>query len=83
MSVHKEITKHVNNQHQTVKTFFELDEKREAEIEKVVAKAKAGEEFTTAEINKITEKINELAKIGITPQRKYVTPSMVLEYVSK
>ena len=81
MSVHKEITKHANKQHQTVKAFFELDEQREAVIEKVVAKAQAQEPFSTDEINDITEKINELAKSGITPQRKYITPTMVLDYV--
>ncbi len=83
LSVHKAITKHANNQHETVKAFLHLEEQREAEIEAVVQTAKAGEAFSTESINEITKKMNELAKIGITPQRKLVTADMVLEYIEK
>lgn len=83
MSVHKAITNHVNQQHQIIKTFLELDEKREVAIEKVLKKAKAGKDFTTKKINLITDEINELRKSGLTPERKYVLHEMVLDYVSK
>lgn len=83
MSVHKAITKHLQKQHETITAFLALDEEREEAIEKVIAQAKANEAFSTAEINQITEKINNLAKSGVTPTRKYVTPEMVLEYINK
>lgn len=83
MSVHEAITEHVSKQHEMVKAFSQLDAKREVAIERVIAKAKAGEQFDTTEINTITEKINELSKGGLTPKRKLVSPEMVLDYVEK
>lgn len=83
MSVHKAITKHLQKQHETITAFLALDEQREEAIEKAIAQAKVNKPFSTAEINQITEKINNLAKGGITPMRKYVTPEMVVEYINK
>lgn len=83
MCVHKAITKHLQKQNETIKTFYKLDQQREEAIENVIALAKANKPFSTDEINRITEKINELAQSGITPTRKYVTPAMVIEYVNK
>lgn len=83
MCVHKAITKHLQKQNQTIRAFLTLDQSREEAIEKAIALAKANKPFSTDEINRITEKINELALSGTTPTRKYVTPEMVMEYVNK
>lgn len=86
MSVHHEISKHSENQHYIVKRFTELDQQREAYIEKAVQKCKNGEPFITDEINAITKEMNELGKKGIVtslPVRQQVTVEMVKEYVGK
>lgn len=83
MSVHKEITKHSSNQHQRVKQFMELDQQRELYIEKAVSACKNNEDFSVESINQITSKINEMARMGIVPQRKLVTKQMVMDYVEK
>lgn len=83
MSVHKEITEHVNNANKRIKDFLALDQQRELYIEEAVELCKHGKEFTTAKINEVTNKINELARQGIVPARKTVTPDMVKEYVNK
>ncbi|WP_141433999.1 YpbS family protein [Bacillus sp. 03113] len=83
MSVHIAITKHAQKQNTIIREFIYLDQKREEYIEEVISQCKNGETFTTEKINQVTLKINELAKSGKTPQRKYVTIDMVQEYVNK
>jgi hypothetical protein len=83
MSVHKAITQHVNKQNHRITDFLVLDQKREEYIGEAVHLCKQGKEFTTNKINQVTNQINELAKQGIVPTRKLVTPDMVLEYVLK
>lgn len=83
MSVHRAITAHANRQHRIVRSFIALDEQREEAIERAIAQAKRGEEVSVSEINEITAKMNELAKQGIVPRRKFVTVDMVLDYVNK
>ncbi|MDP4084761.1 MAG: YpbS family protein [Bacillota bacterium] len=83
MSVHNEITKHVNKQNQRINDFLTLDTKREEYISEAVELCKEGKEFTTDKINEVTNKINELAKKGIVPTRRLVTTDMVREYVLK
>ncbi|GGE56745.1 DUF2533 family protein [Priestia taiwanensis] len=83
-NVHEAISKHSQAQHQIVKRFVELEYRREDAIEAAVAKCKNGEEFSIGNINVITEEMNELARTtGIVPVRKYVTPEMVQEYVTR
>lgn len=81
--VHQAITAHSKKQHALIRTFVELDAKREAYIEEAVALCQRGEPFSVHNINEVTKQINELAKNGIVPQRKYVTVDMVKEYVQK
>lgn len=83
MSVHKEISQHSNRQHQRVKAFAELDMMRESYIEEAVSLCKAGKAFTVDKINEVTKQINEMARQGIVPTRKIVTPEMVQEYVER
>lgn len=83
MSVHHEITKHSQKQHSIVKEFIELDQQRESYIEEAINNCKANLPFSVDNINKTTMKINELAKNGIIPIRKLVTPEMVSDYVKK
>ncbi|MFD2679225.1 YpbS family protein [Bacillus seohaeanensis] len=83
MSVHKEISAHSTKQHQIAKQFWALDQQRELYIEEAVSLCKEGKEFTTDSINLISKRINELAKNGVAPTRKFVTPEMVHEYVQK
>lgn len=83
MSVHKAISKHSNNQHQRVKTFAQLDMAREQYIEEAVSLCKEGKTFSVEKINEVTKRINELARQGIVPTRKIVTPEMVHEYVNR
>jgi hypothetical protein len=83
-NVHEAISKHSQAQHTVVKTFVELEYRREDAIDAAVAKCKNGEPFSIDSINLITRKMNELARTeGIVPQRKYVTPEMVQEYVTR
>jgi len=81
--VHQAITKHSNRQHQLVKTFVQLEGQREAYIEEAVQRCKEGLPFTVEGINQVTDEINALAKNGIVPTRKRVTPEMVKEYVAR
>ncbi len=83
MSVHKEISAHVSKQNKIITEFLALDEKREAYIEEAALNCKSGKLFTPDKINKVTTQINELAKQGIIPTRKYVTSKMIEEYVQK
>lgn len=83
MSVHNDITTHVNKQNKRITDFVALDRKRELYIEEAVELCKQGKEFSTDKINVVTNTINELAKQGIVPSRKNVTAEMVREYVRK
>ncbi|WP_027409180.1 YpbS family protein [Anoxybacteroides tepidamans] len=81
--VHQAITAHSNKQHALVKQFLQLDAKRERYIEEAVHHCQNGQPFTVENINEVTKQINELARQGIVPQRKYVTVDMVKEYVER
>ncbi|MCQ6281153.1 YpbS family protein [Bacillus sp. EB600] len=83
MSVHKDITTHVNKQNKRITDFLTLDRKRELYIEEAVELCKQGKAFSIDKINAVTNTINELAKQGIVPSRKSVTSEMVREYVRK
>jgi hypothetical protein len=83
MSVHKEITTHVNQANKRITDFLTLDQKREFYIEEAVELCKQGKAFSTEKINEVTNQINELAKQGIVPARKNVTIEMVREYVNR
>ncbi|MFS0823030.1 YpbS family protein [Bacillus sp. 1P02SD] len=79
-NVHEAITKHSNAQHNIVKTFVTLEQKRELFIDEAVALAKQNKEFTVDKINQVTIEMNKLAQKGIVPLRKLVTADMVKEY---
>jgi hypothetical protein len=83
MSVHKEISAHVEKANKRITEFLALDQKREFYIEEAVELCKQRKPFSTENINEVTKQINELAKQGIVPARKYVTIDMVKEYVGK
>ena len=83
MSVHHAITKHSTKQHEILKEFLKLDQLREMYIEEAISLYKQGSSFTTEHINRVTVEINNLAKQGVVPQRKLVTPDMVVEFVTK
>ncbi|WP_261133707.1 YpbS family protein [Bacillus sp. Marseille-Q3570] len=85
MSVHHDISKHSNDQHERVRIFSELDQKREQLIEQALLKCKEEKTFEQEliEINKLTDEINDLARKGIVPQRKNVTKEMVEEYCKR
>ncbi len=83
MEVHKAITAHSRKQNESVKACLQLDAQREAAIEAAVSLASNGKEFSVDVINVVTKQINDLAKNGVTLQRKYVTEEMVMEYVSR
>ncbi|RFU64719.1 DUF2533 family protein [Peribacillus glennii] len=83
MSVHKDLIKHANKQHQTYKQFLALDEERERYIQEAVLLCQQGKSFTTAKINEVTDRINLLAKLRVVPSRKNVTGQMIEEYVNK
>ncbi|MGG5252190.1 YpbS family protein [Neobacillus sp. SM06] len=83
MSVHQAITNHVNKQNKRINEFIALDQQRELYIEEAVQRCKEGKAFSTEKINEVTKQINELAKLGIVPSRKLVTPEMVREYVER
>ncbi|MGG3822130.1 YpbS family protein [Geobacillus thermodenitrificans] len=81
--VHQAITVHVQKQHAILKKFAMLDAERERHIEEAVERCRRGESFTVELINEVTKQMNELAKGGLVPTRRYVTPEMVREYVSR
>jgi hypothetical protein len=83
MSVHKDITEHVNKQNQRINDFLVLDNLREQYIDEAVELCKQGKEFTTDKINEVSKRINALARKGIIPTRKLVTVEMVREYALK
>lgn len=83
MSVHKAITQHVNKQNKRIKDFLALDQQREFYIDEAVSLCSQGKDFSTDKINSVTIQINEMAKQGIIPTRKLVTPEMIQEYVNK
>lgn len=83
MSVHKEITKHVNKQNMRINQFLLLDEQREFFIEQALQNCREGKAFSVDRINEVTEKINEMSRQGIIPSRKIVTPEMIEEYAKK
>ncbi|MEH7119861.1 YpbS family protein [Neobacillus vireti] len=83
MSVHKAISEHVNKQNKKINDFLSLDQLRELYIEEALTLCKAEKPFTTEKINKVTQKINELARQGIVPTRKLVTDEMVREFAGK
>ncbi|MCF7618126.1 YpbS family protein [Bacillus sonorensis] len=82
-NVHEAITAHSKKQHQLIKEFVLLEQERERAIEEAVATCERQEPFSTDRINQVTAKMNELAKKGIVPQRRFVTKEMVEEYVSR
>lgn len=83
MSVHKAITKHVNEQNKRITEYVLLDHDRERYIDFAVEKCQAGRNFSVEEINHVTAKMNALAKLGAVPPRKLVTAEMVEEYAAK
>ncbi|WP_421384829.1 YpbS family protein [Bacillus salacetis] len=82
MSVHKAITEHSKKQNAIAKEFLKLEQQREYYIEEAVNLCMKGDPFTTEKINHVTKRINDEAKLGIVPERKYVTVEMVKEYCS-
>jgi hypothetical protein len=81
--VHEAITAHIQKQHAVIKRFVQLEAERERYIDEAVALCQNGLPFTVTKINEITKEMNELAKHGGMPQRKYVTVEMVKEYVER
>ncbi|PDM40851.1 MULTISPECIES: YpbS family protein [unclassified Geobacillus] len=81
--VHEAITAHIQKQHAVIKRFAQLEAERERYIDEAVALCQNGLPFTVTKINEITKEMNELAKHGAMPQRKYVTVEMVKEYVER
>jgi hypothetical protein len=81
--VHQAITAHLQKQHSILKQFAELEQERERYIEEAVMLCQNGQPFTVEKINAVTKKMNELAKQGVVPTRKYVTAEMVKEYVER
>ncbi|MBD8068155.1 DUF2533 family protein [Bacillus sp. PS06] len=82
-NVHEEISKHSKKQHEIVKTFLTLENQRESFIAEAVSLAKEDLPFSVDQINIVTKQINELARNGIAPTRKIVTPDMVIEYAKR
>jgi Protein of unknown function (DUF2533) len=83
VSVHKDISLHAEKQNKLFNKFALLEQKREDYIQEAIELCKAGKEFTTDFINKVTLQINELANQRLVPIRKVVTPEMVREYVEQ
>lgn len=83
MEVHEAISSHSQKQHTLVSTFFKLDKEREEAISTAVTQCQKGNTFSVEPINTITNKINELAKQGIVPNRQLVTNEMIKEYVGR
>ncbi|PZE22363.1 DUF2533 family protein [Paenibacillus xerothermodurans] len=80
MTVHEAITRHTRKMQKHLEIFQELDHDREQAIDRAVELCLAGRPFSVDEINRVTAKINEHAKHGISPTRPRVTPEMVREY---
>lgn len=83
MEVHEAITRHSMAQHEHLRRFMELDQERERLIEQAIRLCREGKPFSTDEINRVTSAINEHARKGISPTRRYVTPDMIDEYVDR
>lgn len=83
MSVHIEISKHINRHIEAQQKYKALDQQRELAIESTIEKAKLGKEFDTVQINQITNEINEIAKKYNFPLRKAVSKEMVEQYLQK
>lgn len=83
MSVHKEIAKHSEKQHERIKMFHQLEEMRERYIDEAVENCMNKQPFSVEKINNVTKKINDLAREGIVPTRKLVTTEMVEAYATK
>jgi hypothetical protein len=81
--VHQAITEHVKKQHSIVSKFLQLEQKREVLIEEAVQLAMRNQPFSVHSINSVTQEMNQLAKQGIVPQRKYVTEEMIIDYVNR
>lgn len=81
--VHEAITAHIQKQHAVIKRFVQLEAERERYIDEAVALCQNGLPFTVTKINEVTKEMNELAKHGVVPQRKYVTVEMVKEYTER
>lgn len=83
MNVHEAITKHSRKQHEHLHTFQQLDEEREQLIQEAVDRCLRGEPFTTEAINRVTARIIEHAKNGISPLRQFVSEEMIQDYVAR
>ncbi len=83
MEVHQAISAHSKKQNEVVRTFIQLETQREAAIDAAVALCMNNQPFSVDSINAVTKQINELAKNGIAPTRKFVTEEMVREYVER
>lgn len=83
MDVREAITAHTRAMHAHLEQFVKLDTMREEAIDQAVSLCKAGQPFSADEINRITALINEHAKHGISPTRRYVDESMIQQYVQK
>jgi hypothetical protein len=81
--VHEAITAHIQKQHAVIKRFVQLEAERERYIDEAVMLCQKGLPFTVEKINEVTKEMNELAKHGVVPQRKYVTAEMVKEYAER
>ncbi|WLD95290.1 DUF2533 family protein [Alkalihalobacillus sp. AL-G] len=85
MSVHIDISKHSQDQHQRIRTFLELDSKREYWIETALNECKDGKPFgeSVQKINDVTKEMNEISRKGIVPLRENVTVEMIVEYCNR
>lgn len=83
MNVHEAISQHSRKQHEHLQIFEELDAAREQLIQEAVDRCMNGEPFSTEEINRVTARIVEHAKYGISPLRQFVNEDMVRDYVEQ
>lgn len=83
MSVHHEISRKVNEVVNKTETYKKLDQRREAEIEAVLEKARNGEEFSLEGINRVTSELNRFAEKHHLPLRKLVTRQMVTDAIAQ
>lgn len=83
MSVHLQIKKQINTFIAGEKKFQEMDARREALIEEILADAKAKKDISLLEVNAVTEQINNLSRLHGFPMRKQVTKEMVNEYINR
>lgn len=81
MNVHEAISQHSRKQHEHLQVFEQLDSIREKLIQEAVDCCLKGESFSTEEINRVTARIIEHAKHGISPLRQFVNEDMVRDYV--